>query len=134
MRIATQSALLSLSLAATVPAAAFGEEGETWNCRNVDFEISCADGTCASAESHTPMDIHLSQDEVSWCAYSGCWTGAPSAVVSSGPFETYFGLALTNSAAPDDVANVTVVIDKSTNAATVAAAGQYATPATCELN
>jgi hypothetical protein len=131
MRFAPQTALLTLSLAAFAPVAGMAGDGSSWNCRNTDFEISCADGKCTAAKAHTPMDIHVSRDEINWCAYSGCWTGPSSATVTSGPFVSFHGLALKNDPDPAYVVDVAIIIDTRSGAASVMASDLFTTPATC---
>lgn len=123
---------MTLPLAALVPLAASGADDSGWNCTNADFEISCGDGKCTLAEAHTPMNIDVSSDEISWCAYSGCWTGPTGAKVTSGPFTSFHGLALENSTDSSYIVDVAVIIDTRLNSATVMASGLFTTPAICE--
>lgn len=61
---------------------------EVWNCRN-DVEVQCARGACSSeAEqgSFTPMSLAFSSSgSFSLCAYSGCWDGEGTVVLTA-PF------------------------------------------------
>ena len=123
--------LITAVLAATAALPAFADGNARWYCRNMDMEISCSDDTCQAADVHTPMVIHLSPEELSLCAYTGCWTGQPSETVSSGRLQTFVAIALPFSTSPDSFADVSVTVDTETGTATVMVAGQYAHPATC---
>jgi len=131
MRLSNQLMRVILPLAVTAPLAAFAADDTIWNCQNLDFEISCTDGACAAADAHTPMDIQVSHDEISWCAYSGCWAGATSATVASGRFQTYHGLAMENAADPSYIVDVAIMIDTVSHAASIMAADLFTTPAIC---
>ena len=78
-----QTALAAILLVMAVPAVA--AEAEQWKCRNTDFELACSEGKCEVSDSFTPMDINVSAEELSICAYTGCWTGEP-VFVQDGPF------------------------------------------------
>ena len=124
--------ILIISLLAGVAALpAFADKTDRWNCRNVDLEISCTTDTCKVSEGHTPIDIHLTPSDISLCAYTGCWTGPPSEVISSGRLQIFTGAALPFSNRLDTFADVSVTIDTETGAATVMVADQFATPAIC---
>jgi hypothetical protein len=129
MRYTLSASLLTLSLMMT--SAGSAESGTSWNCTNTDFEISCADGSCNAAEDHTPMNITVSQDNIRWCAYSGCWTGPSAATVTSGPFVSVHGLSLKNSSDAQYVVDVAIVIDTRSGAASVMASNLFTTPAIC---
>ncbi len=118
--------------AMTLPALSASGEELSWSCRNNDLEISCNHGKCEVAEAHTAMDVHLSRDEISVCAYSGCWAGKPSAIVQTGAFLTFAGTSLPFSTNPEDLADVSVTIATKSHVATILVAGGYATPAVCE--
>ena len=105
-------------------------EGQ-WVCRNYQYEISCAEETCTASGSHTPMEVHLSAEEMDVCAYTGCWNGRPVSVVHSGRFETYTGLGLPFSTRPKASADVVVTVDREREVATILVGGLYAHPATC---
>ncbi len=122
--------ILIAATAIAVPALALAD-GASWNCRNVDLEIGCGGGKCTVAEAHTPMDVHLGVGGISVCAYTGCWEGAPAAVVRSGGFVTFIGAALPFSTNPDSVADIAVTVDTASGVATILVAGLYATPAIC---
>lgn len=132
MRFLTKVLGLTLPLAALTPFTASAAQDDSWRCTNTDFEISCSDGKCTLADAHTPMDISVNSDEISWCAYSGCWTGPVGASVSSGPFVSFHGLALESSTNSDYIVDVAIIIDTRSKSATVMASGLFTTPATCE--
>jgi len=116
------------------PLAALAGEQPSWNCRNMDFEISCSAKGCEAAEAFTPMDIHLSGDEISLCAYTTCWSGAPTAVQMAGGFASYVGLGLVGATDDGDLVDAAVTIETESGAASVLVAGRYVTPALCALN
>ncbi len=103
---------------------------ETWTCRNMELEISCAEG-CTVSEEHTPVDIFVSAEEMSICAYSGCWEGAPRLVERVGAIETYVGEDLIWSGVTEDRATIAVSVDTENSVATVLIPGLFAMPATC---
>lgn len=70
-----QAALAAAFASVAVPAV--GADAEQWRCRNTDFEVDCSDGKCQLSDSFTPMDIYVSAEHVSICAYTGCWEGQP---------------------------------------------------------
>lgn len=125
-------ALAILAIAALPASAGGGETPEGWNCRNLQAEISCDGETCNVAEAFTPMDIHLTDTELSLCAYTGCWTGAASSVTRTGRFKTYVGSGLPFSTRQEHLANASVTVDTNTGTATVLVANMYAHPATCK--
>lgn len=104
----------------------------SWNCKNSDFEISCSDGKCDSSDAHTPMDIHVTPDEISVCAYSACWIGAPSVTQLSNGFMTVIGHELSAQGDPENLLNASITIEVESKVATILVAGLFATPATCE--
>ena len=132
MRFVNSMISLMLPMFVTVPVAAYASDGASWNCRNVEFEISCDDGKCNASDDHTPMDVHVSSSEISWCAYSGCWTGVPSAALTSGSFASFYGFVQREGSTMADGVDVAVTIDRTTNGAAIMAAGIFASPATCE--
>jgi hypothetical protein len=134
VKFSTRVYRLTLPLAVIVPFAAFAADDDGWNCTNADFEISCGDGKCTLADAHTPMSIDVSADEISWCAYSGCWTGPTSAAVTSGPFVSFHGLALENSTDSNYIVDVAIIIDTRSKSASVMASGLFTTPAICAPN
>ena len=76
---------IAVFLSFALPGVATASGTQQWNCRNTDFGIVCFDtGKCEVADSFTPMDITVSPDELSICAYSGCWEGKPI-FAQSGP-------------------------------------------------
>lgn len=131
MRLSKLILLLPLSLMTASPVVANGE-GISWNCRNADFEISCSDGVCTASADHTPMDISVGDEMISWCAYSGCWEGTPSALMRSGRFVSFYGNALENDADPSSTVDVAIVIDTQSGTANIMAVDLFATPATCQ--
>ncbi len=127
-------AILILACSAALPALADGHNrgaNEGWNCRNYEMEISCNGGICEAAEAHTPMDIHLTDEEISLCAYTGCWVGETDAVIRSGRFETYVGDALPFTTSPGSKTDGSITVDVETGIATVIIADVYAQPLTC---
>lgn len=115
-------------------ASASGTQGAVtagWRCRNNDLEIACDETACEVSDSHTAMDVTLGRDEISICAYSGCWSGRPAAITLSGPFLTYSGVGLPFSTSPEDEANISVTVETSSQVANILVAGQFANPATC---
>ncbi|OSQ51352.1 hypothetical protein MGEO_07690 [Marivita geojedonensis] len=133
MRCSKFYLILPLSLMGAGPAFA-GDADETWNCRNTEFEISCSDGVCTASPDHTPMDIRVNQKDISWCAYSGCWTGLASATLNAGPVVSFFGTALENEADPTSKVDVAITIDTQSGTANVMVVGMFATPATCQVH
>lgn len=103
-----------------------------WTCRNNDLEIGCDETGCEVSTTHTPMDITVDHQEMSVCAYSGCWSGNPAAVTSSGSFLTFTGVDLPFSTAPEDRRDIAITIETTSRVATILVAGQYANPATCQ--
>lgn len=132
MRLLISKSVLTISLAVIAPTSVLGAEDSSWSCRNADFEISCSEGKCVNAQTHTPMEILVNEEEISWCAYSGCWSGTTSSTLASGPFLSFNGITLKNGVNPSDVMDVTIVIDTASNAASIMVSDQFATPATCE--
>lgn len=132
MRLVTKVFRLMLPLTVSMPLATYAADDSGWHCTNVDFEISCSDGKCTQSDAHTPMSIDVTRDEISWCAYSGCWTGPAGAIVSSGPFVSFHGLALENSVDPSYIVDVAVIIDTRSKSASVMASELFTTPAICE--
>lgn len=104
-----------------------------WQCRNHEFEISCNSSQCERAESHTPMDIYLSDQEISVCAYTGCWEGRADTASNMGRFLTYTGLDLPFSTQADAKVDLSVTIDTENGVGTVLVAGLFVTPLTCSL-
>ena len=129
----THFKIVILAALCAAPVAAFAETLPSWNCRNMDFEISCSAEGCKAAEAFTPMDIHLSGDEISLCAYTTCWTGAPTAVQSAGGFVSYVGAGLVGAVDASDLMDAAVTIEIASGAASVLVAGRYATPAHCAV-
>lgn len=128
MRIVLCLGLCVLTLSAPGVAA---DDTATWRCRNADFEIGCQAGECRAADAHTAMNVRVGPTDVSVCAYSGCWAGAPSASARSGGFLTVTAASLPFSTTPDDRADVAVIIDTGSGAAAILVASRFATPATC---
>ncbi len=133
MHFFTYPFVLTLTLPAVIPVSALGAGEKSWHCRNTNFEISCDDGKCENSGTHTPMDIHVSTQDISWCAYSGCWTGPPGSTVTSGRFVSFFGPDLQSNGDVENSVDVAIVIDTNTGAASIMAADYFATPATCKL-
>lgn len=104
---------------------------EVWNCRNNDLEISCPQGECSVADSHTPMSVTASSGELEVCAYSGCWSGVPSASLTSGRFQTFSGVRLLYLADTDDGAHASLTIDTKSGIGTLLVTDYYAQPVTC---
>lgn len=115
-----------------VSSGAMAQNDTGWNCRNLAYEIGCDESGCKLSDAHTPMDIYLSGDAMEVCAYSGCWTGAPSYTRRGGQFEIWTGYNLPFSTREDWVANVSVTVDTETGIANVLVSGMYAHPAKCE--
>lgn len=90
---------LLVAFAATLSTSAFGE---TWNCRNPEMEIACADGSCvAETDAFTPMHLAFNTEgEIVACAYSGCWEGRGNAR-REGRFLTLLAPGLTWSTDPE---------------------------------
>lgn len=58
-----------------------------WYCRN-DIEVDCSHGECevSDSEETSTMSLLFNEDgKLSYCAYSGCWSGKGK-VVSQNPF------------------------------------------------
>jgi len=52
------------------------QAGFTASCRNTAAEIRCGSGACeVETQSFTPMQLSLSRQSITLCAYSGCWSG-----------------------------------------------------------
>jgi hypothetical protein len=132
MRSLTRLGLCAVAAALAVAGEVNAAAVTAWHCRNADVEIGCHDGRCAVAEAHTPMDVHVDAGSLRVCAYTGCWAGAPAAVLASGPFVTFSATALAFSTAPADRADISVTVDTRSRVATILVAGRYATPATCK--
>ncbi len=112
----TGRAALAASLI-SIATLAIGAEAEQWNCRNTDFEIGCSDGKCEISDSFTPMDIQVSTEEVSVCAYTGCWKGKP-VFVQDGPL-LYASSRSLKWSQNDSVAGFQVVINRHTKLGSV---------------
>ena len=129
-----RTALLSLGIAALCPSmlaqADAGSPG--WACRNLQFEIGCSGGTCSASDDFTPMDVHVSREEMDVCAYTGCWAGRPSVAAVAGGIEVFAGQDLAFSTSPDSTADIAVSIETKSGAATILVGGTFATPATCQ--
>jgi hypothetical protein len=137
MRLRILGAKVKILLLAGVcanPIMALAEPVPSYNCRNMDFEISCSSEGCVAAEAFTPMDIHLSGEEISLCAYTMCWRGAPDVVQRAGGFVSYTGTGLVGTRDVSDLVDAVITIETASGAASVLVAGRYATPANCTLN
>ncbi len=105
---------------------------QAWSCRNFEFEISCSHTDCTASTAHTPMDISVAEDAMSVCAYTGCWEGAPSAVLTSGPFTTFVGVDMPFSSNPHaGGGDVTVSVNRKSGAGSVLVGELFATPLSC---
>ena len=130
--VVQQAAAVQLAAASAEEAAA--ASSTRWTCRNTDLEVACGEDSCAVTPSHTPMFVTVDQNEMSVCAYSGCWSGSPAATITSGSFLMVTGRNLPFSTNPDDKQDVTVTIERASRVATILVAGEFANPATCEPN
>lgn len=103
-----------------------------WNCSNPDMEITCDQTSCGASDAFTPMSVSLGASEMSVCAYTGCWEGTPASVDrAGGRFETFTGYDLIFSTAPDDVADISVTVDRETGVASMIVAGSFVLPMHC---
>lgn len=108
-----------------------------WACSNQDVEITC-DGTgCQASDAFTPMSVSLSREDISVCAYSGCWQGAPISVHWAGTrFQTFTAESLPFSTAPDSDADtgadIAITIDTQTGIATLLVSELFAHPMRCQ--
>lgn len=124
---------VGLALSAATPLCAAAHASETWRCRNADLEISCdADGCAAAPQGgFTPMDIALTAESLTVCAYSGCWGGA-AVVREDGELRYAAAPDLTWSAAPDGPATAfQLAFDAATGVGALIGAG-YAHPVACD--
>ena len=103
-----------------------------WRCSNPDLEISCPAGKCEVADAHTSMRVTASASELSVCAYSGCWEGAPGAFIQSGRFQIYTGVRLPYMLDTDDGAHASLTVDRVAGVGTILISGMYAQPMICE--
>lgn len=104
-----------------------------WTCTNQDLEISCDDNGCQASEAFTPMSIFVSTDEISVCAYTGCWEGEPTSIHSaSHRFEVYTGESLPFSTAPESTASASITVDRESGIATLIVADIFAHPMLCK--
>lgn len=126
-------AIMSLSLSFLAACTSQPVPSAQWTCRNVATEISCLDGECTLAleGGFTPMELTLASDgEMSLCAYSGCWAGKGTEIITAGNYFTAIGLNLPWSGTTDGSADMSATINMKTMIATVLTAG-YAHPMTC---
>ena len=104
-----------------------------WQCRNADVEISCEDGKCAVAPSHTPMSTTIAlTGGAEICSYSGCWkTSAPNLVIEDGYLLlTSSDFSWSGSGDVQQTTNGAISLDISKLVATVMIGG-FAHPMTC---
>lgn len=99
-----------LALACNPPAPAGG-----WDCTNKDIaEIQCGGQGCAvetAAEGFTPIEVRISGNRISICAYSGCFGGAVQMAGGEGPHSFWSGAVSPDSATQgSDV--LSLVIDR----------------------
>lgn len=122
-----------LAICIALPAMSDTPDNDGWSCRNHDAEISCSAGGCnIEEEAFTPMDISVSDTEISACAYSGCWEGAPTTVSRTGDFVTYTGSQLAWIGTYESAIDLTVTIDAQDQTGTIIVRSLYAMPLTCE--
>lgn len=122
------SALLSSPIMAQVDTPV-----SAWACSNLDVEITCDAVGCQAADSFTPMSVSLSTEEISVCAYSGCWQGAPISAHWAGKrFQSFTAESLPFSTAPDTGADIAITIDTQTGVATLLVAEIFAHPMRCQ--
>ena len=102
----------------------------TWKCSNPDLEIRCLDGSCAVAESFTPLAITLAANQqLSVCAYSGCWQG-PSEVQQAGNYTVVVGSELEWLGHTGPAADFIVVLDSLDQTGFIKGAG-FSMPLNC---
>lgn len=125
-------AIISIVALAGVPSLAAAQDGELgWSCRNMEYEISCGGGVCEASEAFTPMDIYVTSTEMSACAYTGCWEGAPT-TIKAGRFVTFLAPDLPFSTRPEFTGDIALTIDTETSTATILVGDLYAEPAVCK--
>ncbi|MBR9834886.1 MAG: hypothetical protein GYB42_06790 [Alphaproteobacteria bacterium] len=88
-------------------------------------------GPCWRRRGRHRLELHVTDDEVSFCAYTGCWQGAPTSVAHAGRFTTYTGLDLDFSSQSSWTADAVLSIDTQTGTGTILVADIYAQPVTC---
>ncbi len=111
----------------------FAEASESWNCQNEAVEIGCDASGCKVSDAHTPMSVSLRPDQMSVCAYTGCWEGRPDAVITTGQFQTWTGSSLVWSSAPqaESGATVSITVNTKDGVANLMVDGVFAHPARC---
>ncbi|MEO1553818.1 MAG: hypothetical protein AAFR82_07755 [Pseudomonadota bacterium] len=125
--------ILSLMMSGQVVADIEPEAAPDWICSNPEVEISCDERGCLVSDSHTPMSVALSRQEISVCAYSGCWQGAPDAVLRTGErFQTFTAESLPFSTAPETKADIAITVDRESGVATLLVADIFAHPMRCQ--
>jgi len=104
-----------------------------WTCSNLDLEITCDGMGCQASETFTPMSVSLSAEDISVCAYSGCWQGAPSSVQwASKRFQTFTAESVPFSTAPNSMADIAITIDRQSGVATLLVSDAFAHPMRCQ--
>lgn len=111
---------------------AVGAQADTgWACTNDDLEITCDGAGCAAAEgAFTPTALTVDTGHISYCAYSGCWEGAPQITLTDKSFYA-LGLDLPWSGSDsDDTETVQIAIDPDEGRG-VLIGGGFAMPLAC---
>ena len=120
--------ILALAVCATAPAMA-----DDWSCRNESAEITCDAEKCTIAPpgEFTPAELTVGhQGALSYCAYSGCWSGSAASTLRSGRFLTVTGFQLEWSGTSGSPVDLAATIDTKLGRASVLT-GDYAQPMTC---
>lgn len=108
-----------------------------WACSNQDVEITCDGRGCQASYAFTPMSVSLSREDISVCAYSGCWQGVPISADWAGKrFQIFTAESLPFSTAPNTVADtgadIAITIDTQTGIATLLVSELFAHPMRCQ--
>lgn len=112
----------AMALAVAALAAAGGPARATdFNCRNLEAEISCANGACTvtvpgGSDGFTPMGLTRRGATLSICAYSGCWEGRISLRRTRGVIEMLFA-TVTNPQGHGGPTELAVIYNRETNSA-----------------
>ena len=93
--------LLAMITVLLLPANAIAADSANFTCANRAAEIRCGDGTCEIVmpeDGFTPMQLTRTDELLTLCAYSGCWSG-PVALTHTDDQVTFVQARVTREAA-----------------------------------
>jgi hypothetical protein len=106
-----------------------------YECRNNEFEISCAKGKCEKSDGFTPMGISINttNKNMSVCAYSSCFEGKADQLIEDSNFVVARGTKLKGQTPGAGYGDAVLVIDRENSGGSITAFG-YDNPLTCTSN